>query len=124
MELSDLRTRMARWLADGYSAVVFEIDEGIAAYALYRNTDSDSEGSDGIYLRQFFVDRERRRSGIGREAMRLLFEEVWPRDRRIVLEVLATNPGGRAFWSSLGFREHSTGLEFTAQMRSRSKETT
>ncbi len=104
--------RMRDWLRRGdYAGVVFEENGALVAYALYR------EVPDEIYLRHLFVVRDRRRQGIGRQAMRLLTEQVWPRGKRLVVEVLCANAGGVAFWKAMGYREYSLCLEIMPQPR-------
>ena len=61
MTTAQLEDRMRRWLAAEYSAVLFEDAGEPVAYALFR----DNEGH-GIFLRQFFVVRHRRRQGQSR----------------------------------------------------------
>ena len=97
--------RMRAWLAGGYAAILFERNGAPVAYALYR------EAEDGIYLRQFFVARPERRGGVGRQAMRMLLDEIWPPARRVYVEVLAGNTTGAAFWKAFGFREYAITLE-------------
>lgn len=112
MSDSALRLRLAKWLSSGYRAVAFEDGGRLVAYALFRDTDPDSEGAKGIYLRQFFVVDTERRRGVGRKAFAILIDEVWPGNRRIILEALSENAAGRAFWISLGFREYSVKYEY------------
>ncbi len=99
---------MRDWLAGDYLAVLFEIDGDPVAYALHR----PEEG--GIYLRQFFVLPEQRRKGIGRQAIRLLREEVWPEGVRVTVEVLIHNRAGTEFWRALGFERYALTLESRA----------
>lgn len=108
MTLSELAERMRNWLQAEYRAVLFEQDGQVVGYALYCRGEQFND--EFIFLRQFLVRREFRRRGIGREAMRLLQENVWPSDSRVVLDVLAHNEVGRAFWASVGFKEHSLTL--------------
>ncbi len=104
--------RMREWLRRGdYAGVLFEEDGEVVAYALYR------EVADEIYLRHLFVVRHRRRQGIGRRAMQLLTERIWPRGKRLVVEVLWANTGGVAFWKAMGYREYSLCLEIMPQPR-------
>ena len=101
--------RMRTFLSEeGYKAILFEDGDGVVAYALYLDDEKDSGR---IYLRQFFVLRDRRRKGIGREAMRLLMDEIWPKGRRLTVEVLWQNTAAMAFWKAVGFREYSLELE-------------
>jgi GNAT superfamily N-acetyltransferase len=105
MTVPELTERMRGLLATEYEAVLFEVDGAPVAYALYR------DDGDAVYLRQFFVDRSRRRAGIGRRAMRTLLDDVLPPGKRVTLEVLTGNARGRAFWRALGFREYAVTLE-------------
>jgi len=107
--------RMRGFLTEGYKAVLFELGGQTVAYALYID---HPEHSDTIYLRQIFVARDRRRQGIGREAMRVLQQDIWPPDKRLTVEVLFGNTPARAFYESLGFRPYALELELPASERS------
>lgn len=106
MTLAALEARMRSWLGSGgYRAVLFELGSRPVAYALYRLE------PDGIHLRQFFVERSERRRGLGRAALSVLRQEVWPADARITLEVLVGNRSAAAFWRAVGFRDYAVVLE-------------
>ena len=106
MTVSELAQRLQGWLESGeYVAVIFEADAEVAAYALYR------EQSAEIYLRQFFVVRHRRTQGHGRAALETLLGSVWPKDKRLTVEVLADNAPAIAFYRSLGYADYSLSLE-------------
>ena len=92
MSLTELQERMSRWLASEYRAVIFEVVSESVAYALYRPSE------DGLYLRQFFVIRKRRRQGLGRQAIELFRKQVVPTGTALTLEVLVNNEAGLAFW--------------------------
>lgn len=79
--------RMRGFLTSGYRAVLIEIAGETVAYAVYVD---HPDHSDTIYLRQIFVHRTHRRQRIGREAMPILMQEVWPR----------TNDSPLKFWSA------------------------
>lgn len=105
MNVPQLAERMKIWLRGDYRAVIFTQGTEPAAYALFRN-DPDS-----IYLRQLFVRRDARRAGIGRAAIAILREEIWPRDVRLTVEALCANHGAVVFWRAMGYRDHSLMLE-------------
>ena len=106
MNAVELTARMRRWIGSGdYTAKLFEENGEMVAYALYR------EFPEEIYLRHLFVVRSRRRQAIGRGVMQLLREEIWPRGRRLTVEVLCANTAGVAFWKAMGYQEYSLCLE-------------
>ena len=105
MTVPELEQRMRGWLQSEYSAVIFEVGEEIVAYALYR------EQAEGIYLRQLFVIRTRRRQGIGRQAMEILLSRIWPRNKRLTVEVLVKNAAAVAFWRAMGYQDYCLTLE-------------
>lgn len=104
--------RMRSFVAGAYRAVLFEREGRTIAYALYTDqTENDSE----IYLRQIFVERSCRRQGVGREALRILREEIWPRDKRITVGVLTGNQTAIDFYRAIGFQPYSMELELPAR---------
>ncbi len=105
MTVPELAERMRGWLETEYSGVIFEDDRGIAAYALYR------EDEHTIHLRHFFVARDRRRAGLGRQAMKLLCSEIWAGHKRLTVEVLCANTAAIAFYKAAGYAEYSLCLE-------------
>lgn len=105
MTVPELEERMRGWLAGEYQAIIFEDDLGVVAYALYRD-----DGS-GIYLRQFFVTRHRRRQGLGRQAMQILLNDIWPKQKHLTVEALWRNRTAIEFWKAVGFSEYCLALE-------------
>ena len=108
---AELEERMRDFLAGDYQAVLFEDAGRIVAYALYTNHSEHNDTIDTIYLRQFFVCRDCRRKGIGRAAIRVLKEEIWPKKKRLTVGVLWHNDVGRAFWQAVGYKAYSLDLE-------------
>ncbi|MDF3059298.1 MAG: GCN5-related N-acetyltransferase [Rariglobus sp.] len=104
MTVEQLAGRMKKWLGGEYRAVIFSDDHPVG-YALFKSED------ELIYLRQFFVRPDRRRSGIGREAFEVLRREIWPSGIRLSVDVLCRNNGGVAFWRSVGYQDYCLTLE-------------
>jgi len=104
MTVEQLAERMKKWLSGEYRAVIFAEVEPVA-YALFRK----EEGL--IYLRQLFVRRDRRRSGIGRAAFAILRSEIWPSGIRLTVDVLCRNSAALAFWRSVGYQDYCLTLE-------------
>jgi GNAT superfamily N-acetyltransferase len=105
MSVVELESRMRSWLQEGYVAILFEREVEVAAYALYRAE------IDSIHLRHFFVVRHLRRQGIGREAMRLLREFIWPQASRLTVSVLTHNEPAMKFWRAMGYRDYCLTME-------------
>jgi predicted acetyltransferase len=112
MTVPELRERMRGWLAADYQAVVFLSDGEPVAYALYR------ESADEVYLRQFFVRRNKRRAGYGRRAITVLRQTIWPPQRRLTVEVLCRNTIGIQFWRAMGYEDYSLSLEIMPETKS------
>lgn len=113
MILPQLEERMRHFLSEGYRAVIFEEDEAVVAYALYR------EEPDQIYMRQLFVSRERRRRGFGRRAIEILRSEIWPKEKRLTVDVLLHNTTAIAFWRAVGYKDYLLGLEILPEDKPR-----
>ncbi|ACB77569.1 GNAT family N-acetyltransferase [Opitutus terrae] len=105
MTVPELIERMQGWLRAEYQAIVFCAAGEPVAYALYRHDD------ESLYLRQFFVRRDRRRLGLGRAAITALRHEIWPQETRLTLDVLCGNTAGIAFWHAVGYRDYCLTLE-------------
>ena len=105
MTVSELERRMKSWLATDYTAMIFEEGGAVVSYALY------CEQPEEIYLRQLFVLRHRRRHGIGRQAVEILRSQIWPKHKRLTVNVLVHNTAAIAFWRSVGYKDYSLTLE-------------
>jgi ribosomal protein S18 acetylase RimI-like enzyme len=105
MTVPELEQRMRGWLASEYAAVIFEKGGEVVAHALYREQPGE------IYLRQLFVARNRRRKGIGREAVEILRMKISPADKRLTVDVLVQNTAAIAFWRSVGYKDYYLALE-------------
>ncbi|MEM7625271.1 MAG: GNAT family N-acetyltransferase [Planctomycetota bacterium] len=107
-----LVARLEGWLRDeGYEAALFESGGDTVGYVIYRREpDPCVPDAELIYLRQFFVVRDRRRRGIGRRAFGLWKQGIVPRGMAIELDVLESNPAGRAFWEAIGLSPRMTRL--------------
>jgi predicted acetyltransferase len=105
MTAPQLEQRMRSWLEEGFEAVLFEADGELAAYALYCVRPEE------VHLRHFLVVRHRRRQGIGRQAIGLLRERIWPKERRLTVSVLTHNQAGVKFWRVMGYQDYCLTLE-------------
>ena len=105
MIVSQLRERMREWISGEYTAILFsQIGEPVA-YALFRENEKE------IYLRQLFVRRDKRNKGLGKNAIMLLRKEIWPKSKRLTVDVLSGNKAGINFWHSVGYKDYCLTLE-------------
>ena len=105
MTVPELEQRMRACLSNEYRAVLFEKDGEVVGYSLFR------EQPEEIYLRQFFVVRGHRSQGVGRRAIEFLRSQVWPRTKRLTVDVLVSNERAIAFWRSVGYTDYCLTLE-------------
>ena len=105
MTVSDLEQRMRDWLSGEYRAVVYEDAGEVVAYALFREHERE------IYLRQLFVVRHRRSQGLGRRALEILRTQIWPKHKRLTVDVLTANKRAISFWRSVGYTDYALSLE-------------
>jgi GNAT superfamily N-acetyltransferase len=105
MTVPELEQRMRDWLSGEYRAMIYEEAGEVVAYALFR------EQPEEIYLRQLFVVRHRRSQGIGRRAVEILRSQIWPKGKRLTVEVLLANKRAVSFWRSVGYTDYALSLE-------------
>ncbi|HYV31695.1 MAG TPA: GNAT family N-acetyltransferase [Candidatus Binatia bacterium] len=112
MTVPELEHRMRGWLSGEYRAVIYEEGGEVVGYGLFR------EQPEEIYLRQLFVVRHRRRQGLGRRAVELLRSDVWPRSKRLTVDVLVGNTTAVAFWRAVGYTDYCLTLEIPPDLHS------
>jgi predicted acetyltransferase len=105
MTVPELEQRMREWLSTEYQAVIFEQNNEVVAYALFREQPNE------IYLRQLFVVRHRRSQGIGCRAVEILRSQIWPKSKRLTVDALVSNSRGVAFWRKIGYTDYCVTLE-------------
>jgi len=105
MTVPQLEQRMRRWISGEDRAIIYEDGGEIVAYALFR------EQPEEIYLRQLFVVRHRRSQGIGRWAVDILRSQIWPKTKRLTVEVLVANTRAVSFLRSVGYADYALSLE-------------
>ena len=96
LSLPQLQARMADFLHTSYRAFFFVADEDLLGYALCDMARAP------VYLRQFFICRDHRRKGYGKQAFALLLETLAL--QTLDVDVYAWNHAGIAFWQSLGLQ--------------------
>jgi len=104
MSVKELKDRMACWLVSEYSAALFELNDEIIGYALWR------KDTDFIYIRQFFISQSFRGKGNGKKAFELAKKHYWAQ-ATLRLDVLVNNLQGLSFWRSVGFHDYCLTME-------------
>lgn len=104
---NELRHRMEEFLKGEYDAYFYLDGDEPVGYALVKNT------TDPIYLRQFFISREKRRKGYGRAFFFELLKTL--KASSIDIEVLTWNQPGVQFWQSLGFAPRSIYMRYQSE---------
>jgi GNAT superfamily N-acetyltransferase len=111
MSADALAERMRGWLHGDWHIDVITEGDATLGYTVYQIRPDEYEPERAIvYVRQFFIERERRGQGLGRHAFMLLMQTRFPQECTIALDVLAANPDGARFWASLGFQPYCTTL--------------
>lgn len=111
MTPEELEARMRDWLSTDRKAVLVVRGDEVIGYLLYRVLrDEYFPYKDSLYVRQYFIAPSYRRRGIGQIAFERITQEHFPADYAVMLDVLETNPEGKAFWLKLGFQVYNTTL--------------
>ena len=95
MSLPHLEERMRGYFRSEYMAYYFCVDDKIVGYALCSRTKTP------VDLRQFFINRDARGHGYGKQAFKLLLAHLGIVEKDI--DVYAWNDSAIRFWRSLGF---------------------
>jgi len=112
MSVDQLKDRFQRFAREGWAIDLFERDGEVIGYAVHRYEPDPAEPSGRrVFLRQFFIARHCRRGGAGTAALKELMRARFQAGDRIFLDVIETNPGGKAFWSRTGFTPYATIME-------------
>ncbi|KOP67391.1 hypothetical protein AMS62_20720 [Bacillus sp. FJAT-18019] len=114
MTYSQLYNRMSGFLDNDWRAVFLIINDEIAGYALFRERENGFDPNQKeIYLRQYLIRKNYRGRGWGREGIHLLMSNIFSPNATIHIDVLESNPGGRKFWESMGFKPYYINMRLT-----------
>ena len=109
MSVEELRERMSYWLGGDWKVELFAEQDAIVGYAVYQlRQDEYDSNKQVVYLRQFYIEPDKRNQGLGQFALEVLVREHFPTGSTIVIDVLASNPAGYRFWSKVGFQPYCT----------------
>ena len=98
MNLQQLNDGMTGFLKSDWRAVILSVDGEEAGYILYKEGRDDYfPDQPTVYVRQFFIRRDRRSKGLGEASFNIITEKHFPKGSDLSLEVLESNPRGRRF---------------------------
>lgn len=111
--LGELMVRHREWLISGeWSQDILDIDGHVVGYIVHAPNPHPLDPSiPERFIRQFCIDRRFRRNGLGRDGFELFMEHRAEPGGRVTLDVLESNPTGRAFWESVGCRPFFSRME-------------
>jgi GNAT superfamily N-acetyltransferase len=110
MSVQGLQQRMSEWLRGDWKVELFVDDmDAIMGYAVYQfRRDMYELNKVVVYLRQLYIERDKRSRGLGSRAVELLARTRFPTGCRIEVDALASNPRGVQFWTRVGFQPYCT----------------
>ncbi len=104
MTIPELVERMNDFLSDQYIGYIINANEIPVGYCLYRDDIAC------IYIRQLYIERDKRRLGLGRLCIEQLKAKEWF-GRKLRIEVLNCNQTGISFWRGIGFHDYCITME-------------
>jgi GNAT superfamily N-acetyltransferase len=111
MSIAELQNRMGEWLRGEWRVELFIEGDTVVGYAVYQfRRDAYEPDKVVVYLRQLYIERDKRSRGLGSRTIKLLAQTHFPLGCRIEVDVLASNPRGAKFWSQIGFQPYCTTL--------------
>ena len=124
MTVNELRERMQGWLLTDWHIRLFSDEaENVVGYAVYQLRQDDYFPEMKIvYLRQLYIERERRSRGLGQQALQFLIEREFREASAVVIDVLETNPRGYHFWTKTGFEPYCTTMRLPIRSRAAEEE--
>ena len=112
MNMDQLQVRMRDWMTSDWEIDILCHSSDIVGYVLYQfHPYSNNLNPTDVYLRQYFIKREYRNQGYGRQGIELLLTERLQTVNTITIEVLETNPDGIRFWERVGFTSYSKAMK-------------
>jgi GNAT superfamily N-acetyltransferase len=107
LNATQLESRMREWLASAQFRIhLFERENETVGYTCW-----GSHGAREVFIRQFYIVPKMRRQGIGRSALLLMQETIWPQQTRVSLRVDVAHRADLAFWHACGYADRAVTLE-------------
>ncbi|WP_379134061.1 GNAT family N-acetyltransferase [Paenibacillus sp. sgz500958] len=111
MGIKELEGRMREFLENAWGIDLILKESKIIGYTLYKyQEDLFNRDEKQVYIRQYFIRREYRNMGYGIAGIELLKKTRFKDVEKIEIDVLETNPEGKRFWDSAGFKPYYTNM--------------
>lgn len=104
MNINELTDRMKEFLQNEYNAYLIIEKNDVSGYCLFR------DDKEYIYIRQLFIERNKRRNGLGKSCIQWLKSNIWV-GRKLRMDVLIKNNNGIEFWRKVGFEDYCITME-------------
>jgi GNAT superfamily N-acetyltransferase len=103
---------MTGFLKGDWLAAIISVDGEEVGYILYKDGRDDYFPDQAtVYIRQFFISRNKHGNGLGETSFNIIAEKYFPAGSDLSLEVLESNPHGRRFWEKIGFQTYCTTMK-------------
>ncbi|NOK63175.1 MAG: hypothetical protein GFH27_549323n99 [Chloroflexi bacterium AL-W] len=88
------------------------VDRLVIGYAIYQlRKDAYEPDQPGVYLCQFYIERDQRGRPLGRRGFGTLVQDRFPVGSTVVIDGLAANPSACQFWSKMEFVDCCTTMK-------------
>jgi GNAT superfamily N-acetyltransferase len=112
MDIAQLRQRMMDMIEGEWNVLLINNQTEDVGYMIYKvSPDEYFPDQSELYIRQYFIKRQHRGTGLGAQAFNLISEKYFPENTVLTLDVLEINPGGRKFWEKVGFKPYLTHMK-------------
>ena len=112
MNITQLKERMTGMLEGEWNILIISNQDEDIGYMVYKvSPDEYFPDKSELYIRQYFVKRHYRGTGLGAQAFNVISEKYFPENAVLTLDVLEVNPGGRRFWEKVGFKPYLTHMK-------------
>lgn len=117
MSLSELEQRMHMLLKNEWNIDLICSGSQVVGYALYSfRLNPYFPDRTEVYVRHYYIEREVRSRGFGRQGIKLLQEQRF-NGASLTIDVLESNPRGRNFWESVGFEPYCTTMKLPPDLK-------
>ncbi|MCW4011425.1 MAG: GNAT family N-acetyltransferase [Candidatus Bathyarchaeota archaeon] len=112
MDMEELKHRMIGMIEGEWKVLLINNQTEDVGYMVYKvSPDEYFPEQSELYIRQYFIKRQHRGTGLGAQAFNFISENYFPENTTLTLDVLEINPGGRKFWEKVGFKPYLTHMK-------------